>query len=303
MKYIHPPEIAAKIMTMMDTTKDKLVIISPYNKVKGWIKLEKHIKKLCEKNIEIEWYIRKRHSNEDIAQIREFGIDPIEIENLHTKIYFNENYAIVTSMNLHQYSDSSSIDFAYMTETQEEYEEIIGLYQTYIKQSDTNKNTMIAAMDQPVLDIIYQWLLCKDTENIYHKRYRDEIRCENIFARGLKIEFVNKISYFRIIYGFMPPGEDWKARKIIYNHFADDKVKFEKLLGHEIGWGKEMKRIKIDLKVTSDYNGIASTDDVKKIIHYIEKSKQIFVPEYLNCVRENKFVFGDDKLVFNQFSI
>ncbi len=53
------------------------------------------------------------------------AITPIEIENLHCKLYLNEKNAVVTSMNLHEYSDSSSIDIGYFITEKNHYQEQI----------------------------------------------------------------------------------------------------------------------------------------------------------------------------------
>ena len=102
MELIQPAEISGKIMTLIDQAKEQLIIVSLYNKFTYWKKLTQRIDKAKQRGVKIKWYIRKNVEN-NVEQIRQIGIEPIEIENLHCKLYLNEQNAVVTSMNLHEY--------------------------------------------------------------------------------------------------------------------------------------------------------------------------------------------------------
>ena len=291
MRYINPPEIASSIMTMMDYAKEKVVIISPYNKVSGWQKLEKHIKRLIDNNLSIEWYIRSGQDEESKKQISKYGLNPIEIENLHAKIYFNEKYAIITSMNLHYYSDINSLDFAYMTETENEYKEIIQFYETYIKKI-ANKNSIISIDEnRDVLDICIDAVSATaitGKNKIERKSMSkdDEVVCKDFMVKGLYLYFVNKRSYFRIIYDFDRPFS-YKDKTALYNLFADRQDYYDKKLGHSISWGSQMKRIKIDLmEIKSNENGVTSKENIKRIFDTYKKSTEIFIPEIVEYIKK-----------------
>ncbi len=123
-------------MNLFDEAKEKVVIVSPYCKFDKWFKLVAKIKKLRERNIEVEFYIRD-NEKEAYDQVMELGITPIRVANLHAKLYFNENKAIVTSMNLLLSSEINSIDIGYLTENHKEYNEITDFYTTYLKKQDS----------------------------------------------------------------------------------------------------------------------------------------------------------------------
>ncbi len=134
MKLIKPSQISGEIMTLIQEADSKLVIVSPYYKIDKWKKLLNAIKFPIDKKIDIEFYVREGEI-QSINQVKNIDFEPIEINRLHTKLYFNENYAIVSSMNLLESSDRESLDIAYKTETKEEYNELIDYYKRYIKNN------------------------------------------------------------------------------------------------------------------------------------------------------------------------
>ncbi|WP_116789539.1 hypothetical protein [Flavobacterium psychrotrophum] len=136
MQFLKPNNISGEIMNLFDEAKEKVVIVSPYCKFDKWFKLVAKIKKLRERNIEVEFYIRD-NEKEAYDQVMELGITPITVANLHAKLYFNENKAIVTSMNLLLSSEINSIDIGYLTESHKEYNEITDFYATYLKKQDS----------------------------------------------------------------------------------------------------------------------------------------------------------------------
>lgn len=135
MKLIKPRQISGEIMTLIEEADQELIIVSPYCSINEWQKLKNafnYAKNSCPK---IEFYVREGE-NKTIDEVKQLGLEPILIKNLHTKLYINENYAIVASMNLVFYSDNNSLDIAYKTETDQEYDEIIEYYKRYLKRSN-----------------------------------------------------------------------------------------------------------------------------------------------------------------------
>jgi len=138
MKLIKPSEISSKIMTMIDESDKKVILISPYCKISKWYKLQKKIQSLIDRKIELEVYIRKGEENSK-SEIENMGITPMEIPDLHCKLYLNEKYGIVSSMNLLLSSDINSLEIGYITETGEEYNDLVKYYERYInKYKNTN---------------------------------------------------------------------------------------------------------------------------------------------------------------------
>jgi len=144
MQLINPSEISSKIMTMIEDCESKLILVSPYVKISKWYKLKKKFEEAINKNISIEFYIRDDSENkQSMIEVNEFGIEPILVPNLHCKLYLNENYAIITSMNLLLSSEINSLEIGYITETKEEYNDVLKYYNKYLsiyKKGNSKKN-------------------------------------------------------------------------------------------------------------------------------------------------------------------
>jgi phosphatidylserine/phosphatidylglycerophosphate/cardiolipin synthase-like enzyme len=149
MELIHPAEISGKIMTLIDQAKEEIIIVSPYNKFTYWKKLTQRIEKAQQRGIRIQWYIRKDIPH-NVEQIRQIGVEPIEVENLHCKMYLNDQHAVFTSMNLHQFSDSSSIDIGYLITEEDKYKELRDFISTYIDTSVSTKTIIRRRRDTTV---------------------------------------------------------------------------------------------------------------------------------------------------------
>ncbi|MGB0432514.1 MAG: hypothetical protein ACPGLV_18705 [Bacteroidia bacterium] len=125
MKFIKPSEISSKIMTMIDETDEFLYLVSPYIKIAKWYKLINKFNRLKERNIPFKFFVRDDNRNsESKAELKNLKYDFTALQNLHTKLYINENYAIVTSMNLLLSSEINSIEIGYRTENDSEYQEL-----------------------------------------------------------------------------------------------------------------------------------------------------------------------------------
>lgn len=148
MKLIKPKQISGEIMTLLDEAQDYAIIVSPYYKFAAWPKLQNTFKSLETRGITVEFYVRAGEKA-SIMELQQFGIEAIAIPALHTKLYINEQEAIISSMNLLSSSDNNSLDIAVKTTTQSEYEEVYGYYQTYIKAFDKNAETLPAFANWP----------------------------------------------------------------------------------------------------------------------------------------------------------
>lgn len=135
MKLIKPSQISGEILTLFEEADEKVIIVSPYCKISKWYKLLAKLKSLIERDILIEFYVREGEI-QTIQEIEQVGIDPICIKNLHSKIYMNEKVGIISSMNLLLSSEMNSLDIAYKTTNQEEYNELLDYYNRYLKQTE-----------------------------------------------------------------------------------------------------------------------------------------------------------------------
>lgn len=132
-------EIASKIMTLIDLSNEHLVIVSPYVNFKRWDKMKSCLRRAIDRGVKLEFYIRE-NVDTDMEQFLELNIKPIRKENLHAKLYYNEQYGIVTSQNMIRYSDDYSIDIGYQTESREELSQLEDFRQRYLNNG-ANKST------------------------------------------------------------------------------------------------------------------------------------------------------------------
>ncbi|MFH0757126.1 MAG: hypothetical protein V2B15_07565 [Bacteroidota bacterium] len=133
MKLIKPSEISARILTLLDESDERVIIVSPYMKISKWYKLLNKVNGLKNRNIITEIYVRDDPDNTaTYRDLDELALEYKKIPHLHCKLYMNERSGIVTSMNLLLSSEFYSLEVGYATETWTEYNELLGFYLRYI---------------------------------------------------------------------------------------------------------------------------------------------------------------------------
>ena len=137
MKLIKPSEISASILTLLDESDERVIIVSPYMKILKWYKFINKVNGLKARKIITEIYVRDDHENkETYHDLDRLALEYKKIPHLHCKLYMNERYGIVTSMNLLLSSDINSLEIGYATETCTEYNELLGFYHRYIHMGE-----------------------------------------------------------------------------------------------------------------------------------------------------------------------
>lgn len=133
MKFIKPSEISSKIMTLIEESDEFVILVSPYVKISKWYKLIKKLENLDSRNIPVEFIIRDDQTNQrSFQELNDLGIRYSPIRDLHCKLYINEKYAIVSSMNLLLSSEINSLELAYQTENESEYQELKEFCERYL---------------------------------------------------------------------------------------------------------------------------------------------------------------------------
>lgn len=128
MEFLTTKGIAGEIEKIIREAEDFAYIISPY------VKIDKTFKErfliLLEKNIKVFFTVRLEDKDKMHKIIKQFNdeinltkIDLFACENLHAKCYLNEKQAIVTSMNLYDYSEKNNYEIGIKI-TKEEHEDI-----------------------------------------------------------------------------------------------------------------------------------------------------------------------------------
>ena len=137
MEIINPNEIGAKISTLVSESKKRFIAVSPYIGLKDWKKVLLNLERAQKRNVSIDFYYREIR-DEDFHALRNIGVKLFKIPGLHTKLYFNDDEFVVTSMNLYEYSDLHSVDIGIHYKDPESYRKLFDYFQKYIgsKKSD-----------------------------------------------------------------------------------------------------------------------------------------------------------------------
>lgn len=125
MKLIKPSEISSKIMSLIEESDEFVLLVSPYVNISKWYKLLRKLDSLKARKIPFSFVIRDDNSNLNSAyELDKLGYPYSSVRDLHAKLYLNEKYAIVSSLNLLLSSEINSIEIGYQIETEEEYAEL-----------------------------------------------------------------------------------------------------------------------------------------------------------------------------------
>lgn len=104
-KFLVTKGISHYLEELVKTAKERLVFISPY------IKVDKKLKELIEEQNRLKLDIRivygkSELQNDEVAWLKSMRSVRLSFcQDLHAKCYLNENAAIITSMNLYEFSE------------------------------------------------------------------------------------------------------------------------------------------------------------------------------------------------------
>src|SRR5580704_6475116 len=103
-KFLNTSGISYHLEELIKNTKDKLILISPYLQFNERIKERIIELNLLKKDIRIIYRENKLAPDENNWLSQQVGVRTSLLQNLHAKCYLNENEAIITSMNLYEFS-------------------------------------------------------------------------------------------------------------------------------------------------------------------------------------------------------
>ena len=129
-KFLTTLAISAQIEKIIKKAKKQITLISPY------IKLSKilfdRLKDTDKRNIKIRLiYGKKELNSEELKVLRELvNLELYFYENLHAKCYFNEDLMVITSLNLHEFSQANNREMGILIKHKEEEK----LYNDVVKE-------------------------------------------------------------------------------------------------------------------------------------------------------------------------
>jgi phosphatidylserine/phosphatidylglycerophosphate/cardiolipin synthase-like enzyme len=103
-KFLNTTGVSYHLEELIKNTKDRLILISPYLQFNDRIKEHLQNLNIQKKDIRIIYRENKLHPDENNWLAGQVGVRTSICKHLHAKCYINETEAIITSMNLYEFS-------------------------------------------------------------------------------------------------------------------------------------------------------------------------------------------------------
>jgi phosphatidylserine/phosphatidylglycerophosphate/cardiolipin synthase-like enzyme len=107
-KFLNTTGVSYHLEELIKTTKDRLILISPYLQLHKRVKNHLENLNIQKKDIRIIYRENRLQLEESNWLESQIGIRTSICNSLHAKCYINENEAIVTSMNLYSFSQQNN---------------------------------------------------------------------------------------------------------------------------------------------------------------------------------------------------
>jgi hypothetical protein len=124
---LNPAENLTSIISLVESAKKFIVIVSPFNDLTGWDNLRNAINNASHQKISVSYYVRE---GEGTKGIEELDVEIFEVPLLHAKMFFTESRALISSGNLTSRPD---INWIYELNNRQEYLEFKDFFEKYIK--------------------------------------------------------------------------------------------------------------------------------------------------------------------------
>jgi len=119
-KFLNTTGVSYHLEELIKGTKDRLILISPYLQFTDRIKEHLNNLYIQKRDIRIVYRENKLQLEENNWLEGKIGIRTSICKNLHAKCYLNENEAIITSMNLYEFSQQNNNEMGiYITKAQD----------------------------------------------------------------------------------------------------------------------------------------------------------------------------------------
>jgi phosphatidylserine/phosphatidylglycerophosphate/cardiolipin synthase-like enzyme len=119
-KFLNTTGVSYHLEELIKGTKDRLILISPYLQFTDRIKEHLSNLNIQKRDIRIVYRENKLELEENNWLESQIGIRTSICKNLHAKCYLNENEAIITSMNLYEFSQQNNNEMGiYISKSQD----------------------------------------------------------------------------------------------------------------------------------------------------------------------------------------
>jgi len=153
-KFLNTSGVSYHLEELIKNTLEKLILISPYLQFNDRIK--EHLVNLNsqKKDIRIVYRENKLHPDENNWLAQQIGVRTSICKNLHAKCYLNDREALITSMNLYEFSQVNNNEMGiYLTKDQdpELYHSVLMEAQRLLTISEEIRVT-VQRVDTPYMD-------------------------------------------------------------------------------------------------------------------------------------------------------
>ena len=107
-KFLNTTGVSYHLEELIKGTKDRLILISPYLQFNDRVKEHLNNLNIQKRDIRIIYRENKLQLDENNWLEKQIGVRTSICKNLHAKCYLNENEAIITSMNLYEFSQQNN---------------------------------------------------------------------------------------------------------------------------------------------------------------------------------------------------
>ena len=127
MRFIEIEENLNCIISLVENAGEFIILVSPFNDFEGWDKLKNAINSASKRGVEVSYYVREE---EGVPGTEDLDVTIYEVPNLHSKMFYSENEAVIGSAHLKYNED---INWTYILDKQKEYDEMKGFFDRNIK--------------------------------------------------------------------------------------------------------------------------------------------------------------------------
>ena len=129
MKIVNPSESISTIISVIDSAKEFVILVSPYTNLEGWEDLKDAINNASKRGVEVSYYVREEVG---VPGTEELDGTIYEVPNLHSKMFYSESKAVIGSAHLKYNED---INWTYVLDLPKEYAEMQNFFEKNIKPS------------------------------------------------------------------------------------------------------------------------------------------------------------------------
>jgi phosphatidylserine/phosphatidylglycerophosphate/cardiolipin synthase-like enzyme len=173
LKVIGTTKISYEIEEILDSAEKYLILVSPYLKLNQRLKV-----RLSDafKKVDNVYLIYRENELKDreLLWLESFkNLKLFSIKNLHAKIYLNQDFALISSMNLYEYSQINNHEIAVkfeFREDQKEYKDTLNEIRIMLESehNDNSFNGIMESIEDDSMGRLF-WVL---SDNYSFKNYR-----------------------------------------------------------------------------------------------------------------------------------